>query len=137
MNPLNDIALVLLTRALAVAEVRGGRTGAGGPIPETIYVEIDDARGRGEAVAAGADTERFYPSFYIVFYDNFTGSDPAAEKERLRRVFWLYRMALYAERTLGGRVDDILVTEWDADLVKRGNEYYWYWALTVQCEMEA
>lgn len=137
MNPLNAIAQALLTLARAVGGVRGGRTGAGGAIPETVYVEIDDARGHSEAVAAGASSERFFPAYHVVFYDNFTGADPEIEKERLRRIFWAFRAALYADRTLGGLVDDVLLTQWDADLTTRHNEPYWYWAATVQCEMEA
>lgn len=137
MNPLNDIAQRLLAIALSVPGVRGGRTGAGGPIPETVYVEIDDARGNSEPVAAGASLELFFPSFYVVFYDNFTGADPETEKARLRGIFWAFRAALYADRTLNNLVDDVLLTDWDADLMTRHNSGYWYWAATVQCEMEA
>lgn len=137
MNPLHDIAQALLALALGVDGVRAGRTGAGGPIYETVFVEIDDARGRSEAVAAGADLEHFFPSYHVVFYDNFTGADPEAEKERLRLIFWAFRAALYQDRTLGGLVDDVLLAEWDADLLSRHNELYWYWAATVRCELEA
>ncbi|MEM7734441.1 MAG: hypothetical protein AAF267_01510 [Deinococcota bacterium] len=136
MNPLDDIAKALLTKATALPEITDGRTGEGGIIPSTPYIEVGDGRGQVQGLAAGAGMDDLTAQFFVIAYERFNGSDPAPQKETLRKFYWDYYGALRADYTLGDLCEEARVTGFDADLTKRNNVEYWYFALTVEVRLE-
>ena len=137
-NPLDPIAHALLAKALALPGVADGRTGEGGPIPVTPYVEVGDWRSELEPISAGAGSI-YYASlgFYVVFYVPYTGANPEDEKSTLREFVWGYHQALKADHTLGGLVEIAQVRAWDMDLTTREKRALWYAALEVEAKREA
>jgi hypothetical protein len=135
-NPLDDIAKALLAKATALPEIKGGRTGEGGSIPEAPYVEVGDGRGQVEGLAAGAGMDRLTTQFFVIVYERFNGANPAPQKETLRKVFWDYYGTVRADYTLGDLCEEARVISFDADLTKRNNVEYWYFALTVEVRLE-
>lgn len=136
-NPLDPIAQALLAKALALPGVEDGRTGEGGPIPKTPYVEVGD--GRSELVPASAGAGQIYHAnagFYVIFYVPYTGADPEVEKATLRELVWGYHEAMKADYTLGGLVDYARVRGWDIDLTTREKRRLWYAALEVEVLFE-
>lgn len=137
-NPLDDIANALLAHALALPDVAGGRTGEGGSIPQTPYVEVGDGRGNVTPIAAGAGgTDDLEPTFFVIFYERFNGANPEAQKQRLRSLFYSYYTALKGDYDLGNLVDECVVTGWDSDLTARNNTQYWFLALNIRARWEA
>lgn len=137
-NPLDPIAHALLDKALALPGVRGGRTGEGGPVPETPYVEVGDGQSTLEPLGgAGCQREQVGATFYVVFYVRFDGADPEARKAELRELVWGYRSSLLADLTLAGTVESARVQGWDIDLTERNRTQYWYAALEVEVQFEA
>ena len=132
-NPIDPVAQALLAKALGLPGVQGGRTGEGGPIPKTPYVEVGDGRSELEPISAGAGVV-FHArlGFFVVFYVPYTGADPESEKATLRELVWGYYQTLKADYTLGGRVDYARVRGWDIDLTAREKRRLWYAALEVE-----
>lgn len=138
MNPLDDMARALLDHALALPGVVGGRTGEGGSIPQTPYVEIGDGSGNVDPESAGAGgIDEITPTFYVIFYDRFIGSKPEEQKETLRGLFWSMYQALKDDYDLGGLVDEVRVQSFDADTAERNGSQYWFMALRIFVRWEA
>lgn len=136
-NPLNDIAVALLSKATALAAIVDGRTGEGGNIPQTPYVEVGDGRGSIVPYTAGAGgLDELTAQFFVIVYDRFNGANPAAQKETLRGIAWDYYAALKADPTLGGLCDEAQVGSFDGDLTERNGTRYWFMALEVTVRLE-
>lgn len=132
MNPLDDIAKALLAHALALPGVVGGRTGEGGTIPQTPYVEVGDMPGNIDPETAGAGgLDAITPAFVVIFYERFVGSQPEAQKESLRHYWWQMYGRLKDDPTLGGLVDECRVQSWDPNVTERNGSQYWYMALQI------
>lgn len=130
---IDDIAHALLTEAFTLPNVADGRTGEGGPIPVTPYVEIGDGRTTMEAVSAGAGMlYEMRAQFYVVFYVPYTGANPDADKATLRDLVWGFHEALKSDYSLGGLVRFAHVTGWDIDLTTRERRQYWYAAVETE-----
>jgi len=137
-NPLDDAARALLAHALALPGVKGGRTGEGGPVPETPFVEVGDGVSELEPVSAGAGAI-YHASlgFYVLFYVPYTGADPEAEKATLRELVWGFYQAVKADYALGGVARYARVRRWDIDLTAREKRRLWYAAIEVEVQLEA
>ncbi len=141
-SPPEQIAHALLAKALAVSATgsdgrtiapKGGRTGEGGPIPETPFVEIGDAGWELEYVgsANAYDRDEARARYAVIFYRQFA-KETDREKEDLRELFWAFRAALRADYTLGGLVDYAHVGRARVGLTPR--EGKWYWFLIAEVE---
>lgn len=130
-NPLNDIALALLQKALDLNSVQGGRTGEGGQIPKTPYVEIGDGQGEIEFIAAGYGQRRHVVQFYAIFYVPALNV-PDEEKATLRQIYWDYYEALKSDLTLGGLCEQSQITGYQTDITERDKRSYWYWATQIE-----
>jgi hypothetical protein len=137
-NPLDDIAQALLVHATSLPGIVGGRTGEGGSISQTPFVEVGDGRGSITPLAAGGGgLDDIEPGFFVIYYERYNGANPEEQKRALRSYLWGLYTALKADETLGGLVEEARITEWDADLTTRNNTQYWFLALTISARWEA
>jgi len=137
-NPIDEVARALLAKALALPGVQGGRTGEGGPIPKTPFVEVGDGRSELEPIAAGAG--QIYLArlgYFVLFYVPYTGANPEPEKATLRELVWGFYQVLKADYTLGGLAAIAKVRAWDIDLTAREKRRLWYAAIEVEVQLEA
>ena len=144
-SPPEQIAQALLAKALALSvttadgrtlTIRGGRTGEGGAIPETPYVEIGDAGWQFQSVAAGYGQDHVTGRFAVIFYRQYA-KEVDREKEELREFFWAFREAMRGDPELGGLVHFARVAEARVGLAPREGRHYWYWMTIVEVVFEA
>lgn len=141
-----QIAQALLAKALAVTAtggdgrsivVKGGRSGEGGPIPETPFVEIGDAGWDVQVQSASVGALDYIRARYAVVFYRIYGREVDREKEDLRELFWAFRSALLADPTLGGIVTYAHVVEARTGLIPREGKHYWFWIAEVEVHVEA
>jgi len=145
-SPIEQAARALLDKALAVTattqdgrtiQARGGRTGEGGPIRETPFVEIGDVGLDFEGISATAGARDLVTlRLAVIFYRTYA-KEVDREKEELRELFWAFRDAVRADYTLGGLVDYAHVASARATLEPREGQWFWAWITVVEVIFEA
>jgi len=137
-----DVAKKLLEVALGVSVTTadgrtitplGGRTGEGGEIKMSPYVEIADSSWRIEGIAAGYGSDRVTARFGVIYWVKYS-QNVDADKEVLRLLFEALYDAVKAKPTLDGLVDHAFVAEADNGLNTATD--YWFWVTIVEVEFE-
>ena len=138
MTLAQNIAVYLLDLALGVEATladgtqlkpRGGRTGEGGPIADTPWVEIGDMAWRFEPLPAGGGLDDEQLTYAVTLYTPLTGNE--RDKEVLREWLWSFRQAIRADYTLGGRVYYTHVDGASFGLITREDAQLWAGVLEV------
>lgn len=137
-----QVAVALLNIAKGVSTVApdgqtiaplGGRSGEGGEIKLSPFVEIADAPWSFEGVAAGYGLVRATARFGVLFWLKYS-QDVEYDKAVLRGLFASLFDAIKADPTLGGLVDDARVIEADNSLDTAAD--FWLWVTLVEVTFE-